>query len=134
MKKLANVFAVLGFVIQYIVPIALFGDVVPFVTTKEAIGKCLTGAGYIALGLVLFFVCKKGKEWILQRPKSIFRAFILSIPDILWWLAIHFALDFLAGAIINFSNYWSHILIFILIGRGCYIISEGLSSEEGADK
>jgi hypothetical protein len=134
MKKLATLFAFLGFAIQYVVPILLFGDIVPFFTTKEAIGKCLSGMGYVAVGLVLFFALKKIKEWILQKPKSIGRAIILSIPAIVWWVAIFLGLNFVTEAIVKFSNYWAYIIIFILLGRGCYIISEGLSVEEGAKK
>lgn len=134
MKKLADLFAFLGFAIQYVVPILLFGDIVPFFITKEAIGKCLSGMGYVALGLILFFAFKKIKEWILQKPKSIKRAIILSIPDVVWWVAISLGLHFVTDAIVRFSNYWAYIIIFILIGRFCYIVSEGLSAEEGAKK
>lgn len=134
MKKLATLFAFLGFAIQYVVPIFLFGDLVPFIATKEAVGKCLTGMGYVAVALVLFFAFKKGKEWLLHKPKSIKRAIILSIPDIIWWVAILLGLNFVTEAITKFSNYWAYIIIFIVLGRGCYIISEGLSAEEGVKK
>lgn len=132
MKKLANLFAFLGFAIQYVVPILLFGDIVPFITTKEAVGKCLTGMGYVAVALVLFFALKKVKEWILMKPKSIKRAIILSIPAVVWWVAIFLGLNFITDAIVKFTSYWEYVIIFILLGRGCYIISEGLSAEEGA--
>ena len=132
MKKLANLFAFLGFAIQYVVPILLFGDIVPFITTKEAVGKCLTGMGYVAVALVLSFALKKVKEWILMKPKSIKRAIILSIPAVVWWGAIFLGLNFITDAIVKFTSYWEYVIIFILLGRGCYIISEGLSAEEGA--
>lgn len=131
MKKLATVFQFVGFAIQYLVPVLLFGDLIPFTTTKEAVGKCLTGAGYIAVALILFFVMKKLKEWVLQKPKSLKRALVLSIPDILWWLAIYLGLDFTTDFLLKFSKYWGSVIIFILLGRGCYMISEALYSEEG---
>lgn len=134
MKKLATLFAFLGFAIQYVIPILLFGDIVPFFTTPEAISKCLTGMGYVAVALILFFAFKKIKEWILQKPKSIKRAIILSIPSIVWWAAILLGLHFVTEAIVKFANYWEYVIIFILLGRGCYVISEGLSAEEGANK
>ncbi len=131
MKKLAKLFEVLGFVIQYLVPIFLFGDIIPFTTTKDVVKGCLTGMGYIAIALALFFVMKKVKEWVLQKPKSLKRAIVLSIPDILWWGAIYIGLDFTTDFMLKISRYWSGVIIFILLGRGCAMISEALSAEEG---
>lgn len=134
MKKLANLFAVIGFVIQYIVPVVLFGDIIPFVTNDVTVGKCLTGMGYIAVALILFFVFKKVKEWLMQRPKSIKRAIILSIPSIVWWVAIMLGIDYLTSFMLTFSAFWHKVIIFILLGRGCYVLSESLYEEEGAKK
>lgn len=131
MKKLATLFNFVGFAIQYLLPIILFGDVVPY--TKEGLGRCLTGMGYIAIALVLYFCCKKFKEWLLQKPKSIKRALVLSIFPIVWWLAIFLGLDFLSAFVLKLSNYWDKVILFILLGRGCYVVSEALSNtEEGA--
>lgn len=134
MKKLAKLFAFVGFAIQYIVPIVIFGDIVPFTTTKEAVGRCLTGMGYVAIALALFFALKKVKEWILQKPKSIKRALLLSIPPIVWWVAIFIGLEFLSSFMLKFSNYWDKVILFIILGRGCYVVSEALSAEEGVKK
>lgn len=124
MRKLATLFQFVGFSIQYLFPIVLFGDIIPY--TRESIGKCLTGMGYIAVALVLYFCCKKFKEWLLQRPKSIKRALILSLFPIVWWLAILLGMDFLSAFVLKFSNYWDKVIIFILLGRGCYVVSEAL--------
>lgn len=133
MKRLATLFSIVGFAIQYLFPIIIFGDVVPY--TKDGVGKCLTGMGYIAIALVLFFIIKKLKEWLLQRPKSIKRALVLSVFPIVWWLAILLGLDFLSAFVLKFSNYWDKVILFILLGRGCYVVSEALSStEEGVKK
>lgn len=126
MKKLATLFQFVGFVIQYLVPVVIFGDIVPY--TKESVGKCLTGMGYVAIALLLFFVAKKFKEWLLQKPKSIKRALILSVFPIVWWLAVMLGLDFISSFVLKFSNYWGSVIIFILIGRGCYVVSEALTS------
>lgn len=130
MKKLATVFSIVGFAIQYLIPIAIFGDIVPY--TAEGVGKCITGMGYIAIAVALFFATKKLREWILQRPKSITRALILSIAPIVWWLAIFLGLDFLSDFMVKFTNYWDKVIIFILLGRGCFVLSEALTAEEGA--
>lgn len=128
MKKLATFFQFAGFSIQYLFPIAIFGDIVPY--TKDSVGKCLTGMGYIAIALVLFFVAKKLKEWLLQRPKSIKRALVLSVFPIVWWLAILIGVDFLSTFVLKFANYWDNVIVFILLGRVCYVISEALTAEE----
>lgn len=134
MKKLSNLFALLGFIIQYIVPVLLFGDIVPFVTNDVTMGKCLTGMGYVAIGLILFFALKKIKERILQKPKSIKRAILLSIPSIVWWVAIFLALEYLMSFMMTFADFWDKVIIFIILGRGCYVVSESLCEEEGAKK
>lgn len=134
MKKLSTLFEFIGFAIQYILPVLLFGDIIPFVTNDVTVGKCLTGMGYIAVALILFFVFKKVREWLLQRPKSIKRAILLSIPDIVWWAAIRLALDYLTSFMLTFSEFWGSVIIFILLGKGCYILSESLYEEEGAKK
>lgn len=129
MKKLATLFRFVGFAIQYLVPIAIFGDIVPY--TAEGFGKCLTGMGYVAIALALFFATKKVKEWLLQKPKSIKRALLLSVFPIVWWVAIFIGLDFVSEFMLKFSNYWDKVILFILLGRGCYVLSEALSAEEG---
>ena len=126
MKKLSNLFALLGFIIQYIVPVLLFGDIVPFVTNDVTVGKCLTGMGYIAIGVILFFALKKIKERILQKPKSIKRAILLSIPSIVWWVAIFLGLEYLVSFMMTFADFWNKVIIFIILGRGCYVVSEAL--------
>lgn len=128
MKKLATLFQFVGFAVQYLFPIVLFGDVIPY--TKEGVGRCLTGMGYIAIALVLYFCIKKLKEWLLQKPKSIKRALILSVFPIVWWLAIMLGIDFLSTFVFKLSNYWDKVIIFILLGRGCYVVSEALSNTE----
>lgn len=134
MKKLATLFEIIGFVIQYILPVALFGDIIPFVTNDVTVGKCLTGMGYIAVALILFFIFKKVKEWLMQRPKSIKRAIVLSIPSIVWWVAIMLCLDYLTSFVLTFSEFWHNVIIFILLGRGFIVLSESLHAEEGAKK
>ena len=127
MRKLATLFSIVGFTIQYLVPIFIFGDIVPY--TRDGVGKCLTAMGYIAIALVLYFIAKKAKEWLLQRPKSITRALILSLFPIVWWLAILIGLNFVSSFVLKFTNYWDSVIIFILLGRGCYVVSEALTAE-----
>jgi hypothetical protein len=128
-KKLPTVFNILGFLIQFVVPIALFGNVIPY--THDGIKAGLTGMGYIACGVLLFIVSKKLKEWILQRPKSVWRGVILSVFPVVWWLIIFLCLGWISQFLLSFSQYWDKVIIFIVVGRVFYVVSEILS-EEGA--
>lgn len=127
MKKLATFFSLVGFAVQYLFPIILFGDIVPY--TKDGLGKCLTGMGYIAIGLAVYFASKKVKEWLLQKPKSIKRALLLSVFPIVWWAVILLGADFLSAFMLDFSNFWDKVILFIILGRGCCVVSEALSEE-----
>lgn len=131
MKKLATFFSLAGFAIQYLLPIIVFGDIVPY--TKEGWGRCLTGMGYLAVALALYFVSKKFKEWLLQKPKSIKRALILSLFPIVWWVVVFIGVDFLLAFTANFAAFWDKVIVFILLGRGCSVVSEALV-EEGDKK
>ena len=127
MKKLATIFQFVGFVVQYLLPIIIFGDIIPY--TAEGFGRCLTGMGYIAIALALYFASKKVKEWVLQKPKSTKRALLLSIFPIVWWLAILCGVNFVSDFVMKFSDYWDKVILFIILGRGCYVVSETLSEE-----
>jgi hypothetical protein len=124
-KKLSTVFNFIGFTIQYIVPILLFGNVIPY--THDGIKAGLTGVGYIALAVLLFFSSKKLKEWILQQKKSVWRGLVLSIFPIVWWLIIFLCLGWLSRFLLTFTQYWDKVIIFIIIGRIFYVVSETIS-------
>lgn len=130
MKKLSTLFSIVGFAIQFVAPVLLFGDVIPY--TQESVGKCLTGMGYVAGAVLLFFALKKAKEWLLQKPKSILRGILLSLPSIFWWVAIFFALGYVRAFTMTLTEYWVKVIYFVVVGRICYIISEALDAEEGA--
>lgn len=122
MKKLAGLFEWLGFIIQYLAPIFLFSDIIPFIVQNPS--KSLTAVGLICLGLASLFVWKKLKEKILQLPKSWWRALILSIPSLLIWFGVWKLLGTASEFIIKLASYWGSILIFIIVGRVFVIISE----------
>ena len=133
MKILSTVLNCVGFIVQYVVPILLFGNVIPY--TRQDIEVCLTEMGYIAIGVLVFFVCKKLKEWILERPKSLWRGLILSIFPIVLWFLISICLGWLSAFMLGFSMYWDKVIIFIIVGRCFYVAGEtvyNISTEEGA--
>jgi uncharacterized membrane protein YeaQ/YmgE (transglycosylase-associated protein family) len=122
MKKLAIAFDWIGFIIQYIVPIFLFSDVVPFVVRNP--DKTLTTVGAIAFILAGLFLWKKFKKKILELPKAWWRALILSAPSIVTWLIVWKLLGTVTSFIVSLGNYWTGILVYIIIGRVFAILSE----------
>lgn len=122
MKKLAIAFDWIGFIIQYIVPIFLFSDVVPFVVRNP--DKTLTTVGAIAFILAGVFLWKKLKKKILELPKAWWRALILSAPSIVTWLIVWRLLGTVTSFIVSLGNYWTGILVYIIIGRVFAILSE----------
>lgn len=131
MKKLSLCFNCIGFLIQYIVPIILFGNVVPY--THDTLKKGLTGVGCLIVGVIAYIISKKVKEWVLQQPKSIWRGLVLSIFPVAWWLIIFSMLGWLTSFMLTFAQYWKNVLLFIIVGRAFSIASEALYSIEETD-
>lgn len=118
----------LGFLFQYIIPIILFGNVIPF--THGAIKAGLTASGYIACGVLLFILIRKLKEWLHSKPKSLTRGIILSIFPIAIWVIVNIGLGAVERFIASFIGYWHYVIIFIIIGRLFYIADEALADKE----
>jgi hypothetical protein len=115
-------------VFQYIIPILLFGNVVPF--THGTVRAGLTVAGYIAGGIMLFIVMNKAKEWLHSKPKSLARGITLSLFPIAIWFVINIGLNGVYNFLISFIKYWHYIIIFIIIGRIFYIADEAMCEKE----
>ena len=119
--------------VQYVAPLFLFGDVIPYI--QDNIGKSLTAMGYIAIGILIFFISKKLKERVLGMPKSIGRAAILSIFPIAWWLILFIGMGWISAFLLKIATYWKNIIYFIVIGRLFYSASETVCNiEQKGDK
>ena len=121
-----------GFIFQYIIPIILFGNVIPF--THGVVKAGLTAGGYIALGILAFIVINKAKEYLHSKPKSLIRGIILSLFPIAIWLILNIGLGALQRFINSFVSYWHYLIIFIVIGRIFYIIDEAITEKEQANE
>jgi hypothetical protein len=128
MKKLAGLFEWIGFIVQYIVPVFLFSDVIPFIVENPS--KAVTAVGYICIGICVIVLWRKAKQKIIEMPKAWWRALILSIPPIVVWLAIWFLLGTLSTFIVKLAMYWDSILLYVIIGRVCVVVSETLYNIE----
>lgn len=123
-----NLLIFLGFTCSYIVPIILFGEVIPY--TRESLGAGLTKAGYIAVSIIIIIICKKIKEKIITLPKSLIRGLILSIFPILYWLVANIGVDYLVNFFSSVASYMDRIIVFIIIGRMFYCAEESLHGKE----
>lgn len=122
-----NIFALLGFVFQYCVPLFLFGAVIPY--THDGISAGLTKMGYVAIIVFLIICGKKMKEKVLAKPKSLARGLFLSLFPIIAWGVVNLCVDWIIGFIADFAAYWDKVIIFILIGRLFYTIHEAEASK-----
>lgn len=121
----------LGFIFQYIIPIILFGNVVPF--THGAVRAGLTVSGYIAGGTLLFIIINKIKAWLHSKPKSLTRGVILSAFPVAIWIIINIGLESVNRFLSSFIGYWHYVIVFIIIGRLFYIADEALAEKETKD-
>lgn len=122
MKKWSYILSGIGFIFQYIVPIVLFGNVIPY--THESLGAGLTVMGYIAVAIIVIIVSGKLKDKLHGMKKGLVRASLLSLFPIAYWLIIKIGINYLLNLFVALANYWGYVIIFILLGRLFYIISE----------
>ena len=122
MKIYSYILSTIGFIFQYIVPIVLFGNVIPY--THESLEAGLTVMGYIAVAIIVLIVSGKLKDKLHEMSKGLVRALLLSLFPITYWLLAKIGINYILNLFIALAQYWGYIIIFILIGRLFYIISE----------
>ena len=122
MKVWSNILSSIGFIFQYIVPIVLFGNVIPY--THESLEAGLTVMGYIAVAITIIIISGKLKDKLHEMPKGLVRALLLSLFPIAYWLIVKIGVNYLLNLFVAIANYWGYLIIFIIIGRLFYIISE----------
>lgn len=122
MKKTSILFRALGFTFEIILPILLFGLVVPYYHGTLEAG--LTGFGYLALIVLALVVGSKIKKGVEKLPKSLFRGIILAIFPLVGWLIVAIGADYLGRFMLSFISFWDKTLAFVLIGRIFYLIDE----------
>ena len=131
MKIYSYILSTIGFIFQYIIPIVLFGNVIPY--THESLEAGLTTMGYIAVAIVILIVSGKLKDKLHEMPKGLVRALLLSLFPVSYWLIAKIGINYILNFFIALAKYWGYLIIFILIGRLFYIISE-LVYDKGVKK
>ena len=122
MRIYSHILSGIGFIFQYIVPIALFGNVIPY--THESLEAGLTVMGYIAVAALILILSGKLKEKLHDMHKGLVRALLLSLFPITYWLLVKVGINYLLNLFVALAQYWGYIIIFILIGRLFYVLSE----------
>lgn len=129
MKILEKVLSLVGWGVMYIVPLLLFGKVMPY--THEALPAGLTAMGFVALGVLVLMVTKKLRDRVLSMPKSLKREAILLAFPVAWWAILYFALDAILVLLTNISAYWSKNILFIILGGLLCCISGAMAEDHG---
>lgn len=122
MKKTSILFRALGFTFEIILPILLFGIVVPY--THGTLEAGLTGVGYLALIILALVVGSKVKKEAMKLHKSFLRGIILTIFPIIAWIIINVGARYLIVFLTAFIKYWELTIFFVLLGRMFYLIDE----------
>ena len=122
MKVWSNILSGIGFMFQYIIPILLFGNVIPY--THKSLKAGLTAMGYIAVAITIIIISGKLKDRVHSMPKGLARAIMLSLFPLAYWLIVKIGVNYLLELFASIANYWGSIIIFIIISRLFYIISE----------
>lgn len=129
MKVWSYILSGIGFTFQYIIPIVLFGKVIPY--THESLEAGLTVMGYIALAIIVLIISGKLKDKLHGMKKGLVRALLLSLFPIAYWLIIKIGINYILNLFVALAQYWGYLIIFILIGRLFYIISEIIYDKKG---
>lgn len=122
MKIYSYILSAVGFIFQYIIPILLFGNVIPY--THESLEAGLTVMGYIAIAITTVIISGKLKEKLHSMKKGLVRALLLSLFPVAYWLIAKIGINYILNLFIALARYWGYIIIFIVIGRLFYVISE----------
>lgn len=125
MKYWRYILLLFGFLFQYILPIVVFGMVIPY--THGTIQSGLTGAGIVALAIICIILSNKLKNQLEKQPKGIVRGIILSAFSIGVWCVLGIGVDKVSQFFMTLVDYWWFALVFIVLGRIFLIIEEGLA-------
>ena len=124
MKLVKTTLYVFAYIFQYLMPIVLFGFVVPYIRGNAGTG--MTGAGIIALCLVISITYRKLEKKIDENIKGVWHGILLSIVPIIIWLALGIGIQRVLDFVNTLVDYWWIAFIFIIIGRICYTVADSM--------
>ena len=119
---------VLSFVFQYIIPLVLFGGVIPY--THDGIAAGLTNMGYIAIAIGVLIVCGKLEKLAERIEDPLTRTSVQVAFPLGKWILVGFALNWTVDFINKITRYWWQMLIFIVIGLILRVMAAAFHSKE----
>ena len=122
---------VLSFTFQYIVPLVLFGGVIPY--THDGIAAGLTNMGYIAIAIGVLIICGKVEKYSEKISDPLVRTSIQVTFPLGKWILVGFALNWTVDFINKITRYWWQMLIFIIIGLMLRVMASAFVKKEMSD-
>ncbi len=123
-----KVFYVIGFILEVVVPLLLFGFVSPLVHGK--IGEGLTTVGIIIVSIFGFVCLGKLKSRIKAQDKSIKRAVVLAVLKAVPLIIFSLIVGYLSEFIISLTRYLYKIIPIFILGCTFDLTAEYLESKE----
>ena len=128
MKVLPKIFYIVGFTLEYVIPLLLFGFVTPLVHGK--LDEGFTTVGLIAVGIFGFICLGKIKEIVKQWKKGIGRAVILALIKAVPLIVLAIFTNWLSTFIISFTTYLNRVIPLFIAGCTFDMTAEYLESKE----
>ena len=128
MKWISRLFYVIGFILEYVVPICLFGVVTPLIHGKLEEG--LTTVGALAVVILAFIIIGKIKDIVKEWKKSLGRAIILALLKAVPLVAFALVVHFLAPFIAKLQEYIWRIVPIFSVGLIFDVVGEYLDTKE----
>lgn len=122
MKWVYRILYVIGFVLEVVVPICLFGMVTPLVHTETK--DSLTAIGLIVAIVFVCILLSKFKGMVREWKKGVLRALLLAVIKAVPVIVLCLALYFILPIIVRFSEYAWRIVPIFVIGLGFDVAAE----------
>lgn len=127
MKVLPKVFYVIGFVLEYAVPLLLFGFVTPLVHGK--LDEGLTTVGIIAVAIFGFILLGKVRGAVKEWDKGICRAVILAFIKAVPLILLSIFTSWLSTFIVALTTYLYRVIPLFILGCIFDMTAEYLESK-----
>lgn len=128
MKALKIVLFTLSYIFSGVMPIILFGLVVPF--THGEIKAGLTGTGFVALCIILIMTYSKVKEKIKERIPGIVEGLIVAVFRVSIWLVLGIGIKKIMAFVNLMIDYWWISFIFIILGSLLFVGAKAITTAE----
>jgi hypothetical protein len=129
MKWIIRILYVLGFVLEYVVPVLMFGLVTPLVHGK--LNEGLTVVGFIAISILLVIALIKCRDRVKSWDKGLLRAGVLALIKAVPLFVFALLLSWLLPMIMELRTYLWRIIFPFTVGCFLDIVAEYLEAREG---